>query len=69
MTTQQFVIRNQNNVNGVVQELLNRTKLSLLRRQGNGNYVGQITDQEIIIYISNYIKYLINNIKPITILK
>jgi hypothetical protein len=63
MTTQQFVIRNQNNVNGVVQELLNRTKLSLLRRQGNGNYVGQITDQEIIIYISNYIKYLINNIK------
>jgi hypothetical protein len=63
MTTQQFVIRNQNNVNGVVQELLNRTKLSLLRRQGNGNYVGQITDQEIIIYISNYIKYLITNIK------
>ena len=63
MITQQFVIRNQNNVNGTVQELLNKTKLSLLRRQGNGNYVGQITDQEIIIYISNYIKYLINNIK------
>lgn len=58
MATERFVIRNKDNVNGTVKELLSKTKT---HRQGNGNFVGKITDPEIISYISNSIGFLIKN--------
>ena len=58
MATERFVIRNKDNVNGTVKELFSKIKT---HRQGNGNFVGKITDQEIISYVSNSIGFLIKN--------
>jgi hypothetical protein len=58
MTTENFVIRNRDNVNGVVKELLSKTTT---HRQGNGNFVGKIKDGQIIKYVSDNMGFLIKN--------